>query len=552
MPFTVTGAMAVASIADPTRRWAPSPTTTPPGGATDCRREAVFTTSPTTFSPICGPVASVTTASPVSTATRTWNARSGFARPSSPTRRWIASAARTARRGSSSCTAGTPNTPIAASPMNLSSVPPWRSISSTAIRWNGTRVPRTSSGSAWSERAVNPTRSANSTETTRRSSRRRRLRGERRRADHAEPRPVGVLLATGGADRHRAKCRAAAGGGSTCTERPRGPHCSFHDGSRRREHPRGGRVPRRERRAPERRRGGRRQRVRRPVRRGRPAPGRAGLRGPRARRRRRRDLARQLVPGLRVRRPQPSVLVLLRPQPELEPFVLAAAGDPGVPAGRRAVVRRAAARTVRDGGARRAMGSRGAPVADRDDPGRPGGPGAGRRDRPAVRTGDPESPRPGAVRGDGVPLRAVAARPRPGRRAGRGRRDRRVRDPVRPAPSAFGVAPDAVPADGAVGAPPPGPRPLAARAVGVPAGPGRPAARPVGDLLVAGELDPRVRAVGLAHGRRRGLRAVGAPAAGAGPGPPRQAHARLPAGVQAGAPGERLLPARSSGRTSRW
>ena len=39
------------------------------------------------------------------------------------------SAARTARSGSSSCTAGTPKTPTTASPMNFSTVPPWVSIS---------------------------------------------------------------------------------------------------------------------------------------------------------------------------------------------------------------------------------------------------------------------------------------------------------------------------------------------------------------------------------------------------------------------------------------
>jgi len=40
----------------------------------------------------------------------------------------MSTAARTARRASSSCTCGTPNTAITASPMNFSTVPPWRSI----------------------------------------------------------------------------------------------------------------------------------------------------------------------------------------------------------------------------------------------------------------------------------------------------------------------------------------------------------------------------------------------------------------------------------------
>ncbi len=54
--------------------------------------------------------------------------------------------------------------------MNLSSVPPNRSIAAFAAVWKGISVRRTSSGSASSDRSVNPTRSANRTVTTRRSS----------------------------------------------------------------------------------------------------------------------------------------------------------------------------------------------------------------------------------------------------------------------------------------------------------------------------------------------------------------------------------------------
>ncbi len=75
--------------------------------------DAVFTTSPATRSPICGPSPKVTSASPVCTAIRT-------GRLPSVTRSRMASAARTARSGSSSWAIGAPNTPIAASPMNLS------------------------------------------------------------------------------------------------------------------------------------------------------------------------------------------------------------------------------------------------------------------------------------------------------------------------------------------------------------------------------------------------------------------------------------------------
>jgi hypothetical protein len=54
--------------------------------------------------------------------------------------------------------------------MNLSRVPPNSSISRLMRAWKGRRAALTSSGSARSERAVNPTRSQNSTVTTLRSS----------------------------------------------------------------------------------------------------------------------------------------------------------------------------------------------------------------------------------------------------------------------------------------------------------------------------------------------------------------------------------------------
>src|SRR6476661_924630 len=55
--------------------------------------------------------------------------------------------------------------------MNLATTPPNRSTCSVAIRWKGARNAPTSSISSDSERLVNPTTSANSTVTTRRSSR---------------------------------------------------------------------------------------------------------------------------------------------------------------------------------------------------------------------------------------------------------------------------------------------------------------------------------------------------------------------------------------------
>jgi hypothetical protein len=73
-------------------------------------------------SPSTGLAPSATSASPVFAAVRICSS------PSLSASR-IASAARTARSGSSSCATGAPKTAITASPMNFSTVPPCRSIS---------------------------------------------------------------------------------------------------------------------------------------------------------------------------------------------------------------------------------------------------------------------------------------------------------------------------------------------------------------------------------------------------------------------------------------
>ena len=70
-----------------------------------------------------GPAGQLLVTGPVVTATRTWS------RPSSAIASRIARPARTARSGSSSWAAGAPNTAMTASPMNFSTVPPWRSSS---------------------------------------------------------------------------------------------------------------------------------------------------------------------------------------------------------------------------------------------------------------------------------------------------------------------------------------------------------------------------------------------------------------------------------------
>src|SRR5262249_14784412 len=77
--------------------------------------------------------------------------------------------ARTARSASSSRATGAPQTAITASPMNFSTVPPYRPIRAEHSSKYRLRSPRTSSASRPSEYVVNPTRSANRMLTTRRS-----------------------------------------------------------------------------------------------------------------------------------------------------------------------------------------------------------------------------------------------------------------------------------------------------------------------------------------------------------------------------------------------
>ena len=168
LPLTIDAGSGSVSKRCRTARKVASPITMESRGARHCIREVVLTTSPATASPTCGPVPKETTASPVLTAMRT--AMVGSLRRSSSIVRRICNAARTARTGSSSWAIGAPNTPITASPMNLSSVPPNRSRSLLTPAWKGTNVRRTSSGSARSERSVKPTRSTNRIVTTRRSS----------------------------------------------------------------------------------------------------------------------------------------------------------------------------------------------------------------------------------------------------------------------------------------------------------------------------------------------------------------------------------------------
>ena len=172
LPFAVTGSTGSYAIAARVARCVSAPTTISPTGACCCSLDAVFTTSPATMaSPCDGRADSVTTASPVFTAPRMLSSSSGRSALRAVTASRTASAARTARSGSSPCEVGAPKTAITASPTNFSTRPPKDSSSSRTVPWYGVRIARTSSGSSCSERDVKPTRSTKTTLTILRSSR---------------------------------------------------------------------------------------------------------------------------------------------------------------------------------------------------------------------------------------------------------------------------------------------------------------------------------------------------------------------------------------------
>ena len=146
----VTGSVLTASR---TSRSVCSPIRTSPAEAACSRRAATFTASPvTSVSP------APDTTSPVLSPIRTSS-------PRRPTTSRISAAARTARSASSSCTCGSPNTAIAASPTNFSTVPPWRSRIVRRSAWYPSMISRSTSGSLCSPSAVEPTRSQKTTVT---------------------------------------------------------------------------------------------------------------------------------------------------------------------------------------------------------------------------------------------------------------------------------------------------------------------------------------------------------------------------------------------------
>ena len=89
----------------------------------------MLTMSPATMPWFVAPI--VTAASPVSTPARAW--MGCCSSPRLGTAVEISIAARTARSASSSWAVGAPQTAITASPMNFSTVPPCRSMTSRAM-----------------------------------------------------------------------------------------------------------------------------------------------------------------------------------------------------------------------------------------------------------------------------------------------------------------------------------------------------------------------------------------------------------------------------------
>ncbi len=167
MPFSACSPASANPTALPASRCVAASTSTEPGSAAACTRDAVFTASPATMPSPAAP--RVTATSPVTTPARAARPGSPASAPSSPTAATRSSAARTARSASSSDAAGVPHTAITASPMNFSTTPPYRPITVRATAKYSDSSSRTASGSRASDSEVNPTTSQNSTEHTRRS-----------------------------------------------------------------------------------------------------------------------------------------------------------------------------------------------------------------------------------------------------------------------------------------------------------------------------------------------------------------------------------------------
>ena len=185
-----------------------SPRSTSPGSAACCRRAATFTASPVARDPPAR--SSPTTTSPVFTPTRIAMLEAELARRDLVERREravISPAARTARSASSSWSTGTPNTATTASPMNFSTVPPWRSITvAHRVEPAAHDRPQRLGVEAFAE-ARRPGHVGEHDVTTLRISRIGLGGGERAAARHAEPCRVRVLRPASCAGGHEPESR---------------------------------------------------------------------------------------------------------------------------------------------------------------------------------------------------------------------------------------------------------------------------------------------------------------------------------------------------------
>ena len=157
-PFAFTASIRSTVTASRTSANVSSPSRISPGDAACSSRAATFTASPVAI--VWSPAP--TTTSPVFTPIRQasvipWSrSRSSFNVVSADR---MSAAARTALSASSSWTWGTPKTAMTASPMNFSTVPPWRSIAACMAAKKRCMTSRRDSGSSASPIAVEPTTS---------------------------------------------------------------------------------------------------------------------------------------------------------------------------------------------------------------------------------------------------------------------------------------------------------------------------------------------------------------------------------------------------------
>ncbi len=137
-PFAATGSTGSTSTASRASWSVGSPRRISPGSAACSSRAATLTASP------------VTRASPAPATTWPVLTPIRASKPSAVTASRSSTAARSARSASSSWSTGMPNTAITASPMNFSTVPPWRSRAIRASsKYRAWRL-RSASGSSWS------------------------------------------------------------------------------------------------------------------------------------------------------------------------------------------------------------------------------------------------------------------------------------------------------------------------------------------------------------------------------------------------------------------